>query len=302
MEVYINKVTGIEDAMVSLLMSKRSWTPEKNAEIRQMCAENLDATGAVIDTPSEEFCTWMDKLIRYGASPEYGHTTLLRFIDVSITVVGLHRAGQDDWDAHVRRMDNRIVRASTRLGNNTAAGLSNFYKDKIKLPFDIMEALAMPIPPEVYIDGKKYVKDAYGYVEAQYAENIDVIRGLYPEAMESMFICKIQYPELCHILQMRDSISNRANAEVQKLANSIEVGLYHFNKWLADNVWTVCMDPAGTSAMVRNKELSAAVKRQQEEIIKLRKAKEELDALEAHGVESWEGYDKAIEAFREGEE
>lgn len=302
MKVYINKITGIEDAMVSMLMSKRSWTPEKDAALRKMCEENLDSRGAVIATPSDEFCEWMDKLIKYGVSPEFGHTTLLRYIDVSITVDGLHRAGQDDWDAHVRRMDNRIVRASTRLGNNTAVGISNFYKDKIKFPFDIMEALAMPIPPEVIIDGKKYVKDAYGYVEAQYAETSDVIRGLYPEAMESMFICKIQYPELCHILQMRDSISNHANAEVQELANMIETRLYHFNEWLAENVWNVCTDPAGTFAMMKNKELSETVKKQQEEIIKLRKAKEELDALEAHGVESWEGYDKAIEAFREEEE
>ena len=54
--------------------------------------------------------------------------------------------------------------------------------------------------------------------------------------------------------------------------------------------------------MMKNKELSETVKKQQEEIIRLRKSKEELDALEAHGVESWEGYDKAIEAFREEEE
>lgn len=247
--MYLNKITGLDDAMVSLLMSKRSYTREKEIEIRKMVEKHTDKNGKVVPcddwTPEvkPDFDTWMDKLIKYGV--KHGHTTLLRFIDLSFVVEGLHRAGQDDWDAHVARMDNRIVRASTRLGKFKEGEISEWYKDKIKFPFEVFEKLGIEIPMNVTIDGKDYVRTDYGYIDTNLSHNQDVKRGLYPESIPSDFIFKVQYPELCHILQHRDSRSGCANPEVQILANEIESELTRWNKWLGENVWNVIMQPAG---------------------------------------------------------
>lgn len=243
MKMFINKITGLDDAMVSLLMSKRSYTREKEMEIRDMVVNNTNWYGGLVHgTNFDEFSLWMDKLIKFGVG--YGHTTLLRFIDISITVEGLHRAGQDDWDAHVARMDNRIVRASTRLAGFKEGEISDWYRDKIIFPFEVFKGMGIDIPQAVNIKGINYVKVDYGYVDERYIDNQDVKRGLYPESIPSNFIFKVQYPELCHILQHRDS-NGHANPEVQMLADTIENELKKWNKWLGENVWNVIMQPAG---------------------------------------------------------
>jgi hypothetical protein len=35
MKVYLNEITGMADALVSMYMSKRTWTPELDEEIRE---------------------------------------------------------------------------------------------------------------------------------------------------------------------------------------------------------------------------------------------------------------------------
>ncbi len=45
MKVYLNKITGVDDALVSLLMSKRSWTREKEIAIRKMVRDALSYEG-----------------------------------------------------------------------------------------------------------------------------------------------------------------------------------------------------------------------------------------------------------------
>ena len=54
------------------------------------------------------------------------HITVLRYIDISIMTEGLHRAGQDDIDAHARRFDNRIIRSSTRLAEFSDGEMSDY--------------------------------------------------------------------------------------------------------------------------------------------------------------------------------
>ncbi len=51
-----------------------------------------------------------------------------RFLDFSFTVYNLHRAGQDDLDSHAKRMENRIIRSSTRLADFAAGEMSDYYK------------------------------------------------------------------------------------------------------------------------------------------------------------------------------
>ena len=46
MKVYVNKITGIDDAIVSMFMSKRSWTRELEEDIqigRASCRERVSA-------------------------------------------------------------------------------------------------------------------------------------------------------------------------------------------------------------------------------------------------------------------
>lgn len=37
MKTYLNQISGIDDAIVSMFMSKRSWTREKELHIRDIC-------------------------------------------------------------------------------------------------------------------------------------------------------------------------------------------------------------------------------------------------------------------------
>ena len=37
MKIYVNEITGIAYAIVSMFMSRRSWTREKELEIRGVC-------------------------------------------------------------------------------------------------------------------------------------------------------------------------------------------------------------------------------------------------------------------------
>lgn len=244
MEVYLNKITGLDDAMVSMIMSKRNYTREKEMEIRTMVVNNTNWYGGLVHgTDYDKFSIWMDKLMKYGV--EQGHTTLLRFIDLSFTVGGLHRAGQDDWDAHTVRMDNRIVRSSTRLGSFEEGEISDWYKDKIKFPFEILNNMGIELPGNMIDNnGIEWVKTDYGYVREDLQDNQDVKRGLYPESIPSDFIFKIQYPELCHILQHRDN-NGHANPEVKILAEDIKMQLNVWNEWLGKNIWNIIMQPAG---------------------------------------------------------
>lgn len=246
MKVYLNSITGLDDAMVSMLMSKRSWSREKEVEIRKLVNQTTNIEGSTITCMSDvhsDFSDQMDKLIKYGVGQ--GHTTLLRFIDLSFTVEGLHRGGQDDWDAHTKRFDNRIVRASTRLGSFKEGEVSDYYKEKIKFPFEVLEQVFGGAVPSTFTDtdtGNVYVRTDYGYILDQYKDDQDVKRGLYPLSIPSNFIFKIQYPELCHVVQFRD-IKSHANPEVQELAETIKVLVGNSNKWLGDNLTILKMEP-----------------------------------------------------------
>ena len=95
---------------------------------------------------------------------------MLRFIDFSITMEGLHRAGQDDWDAHAKRFENRIIRSGARLSTFDYE-ISDYYKDKI-LPTDLdLKELGLPIPEKIGHGGKTYVKRVNGYIEEGCAED-----------------------------------------------------------------------------------------------------------------------------------
>lgn len=215
LKVYLNQITGIDDALVSLLMSKRSYTREREILIRQMVKEELTSQGFLINhsgTLSKE----LEKLFKYRE-----HTTLFRFIDLSFVVEGLHRGGQDDFDSHAKRLDNRIVRSSTRLANFHEGEKSEWYQDKILYTDEVLKLLGKSLPNDIEIEGVRYVKTDFGYIRADLQNNKDARRGLYPLAIPSNFIFKVQYPELAHIVQHRDNTTG-ANPELKQMIEMLK--------------------------------------------------------------------------------
>ena len=63
LKVHLNQITGIDDALVSLLMSKRSYTREKELMIRQMVREELTEQG-FLKEDSERLQKELEKLFK----------------------------------------------------------------------------------------------------------------------------------------------------------------------------------------------------------------------------------------------
>lgn len=230
MKATVKSITGFEDAFVSMFISKRTWTPELDIEIRRVCDNVLDKHGHIYDLLSiekedrEKFNKWLEMLLRMGRK----HITVLRFIDISIMTEGLHRAGQDDVDAHARRFDNRIIRNSTRLATFSDDEMSDWYKDKIMTTDRAARELGITLPDNFELNGEKYVKSPNGYVKEQYEDNKDVKRGLYMLSIPSNFISKINLCEWGHVFQHRNK-DGGANPEVKEWAEMVmqQITNYH---------------------------------------------------------------------------
>lgn len=213
MKVYLNEITGMADALVSMYMSKRTWTPELDKEIREDyawrnaldCEREKERTAKRI----ESFCkyAWM-------------HTTMLDFVTISATVEGIHRAGQDDWDAHACRFNNRIIRASTRLADFEEGEMSDFYKDKI-VPLGVVADSILKLPDKMLINGKEYVRTVNGYILEELENDRDVKRGLYMESIPSNFIFKVNMAQWAHVYRLRNK-NGTANPEVKHLAEMLQ--------------------------------------------------------------------------------
>lgn len=234
MKVYLNEITGIADAIVSMFMSRRSWTREKEIEIRETCERVLSREGRIRPEADEEdlkkYNDWMTSLVKLG----WHHITLLRFIDISITVEGLHRAGQDDWDSHAVRFNNRIIRNSTRLAD-FGYEMSDWYQDKV-MPTDMaLDYLGIDAPDILEKDGVTYVKTVNGYIREDLQDSSDVKRGLYMLSIPSNFIFKVNLTEWGHVFKERNE-NGTANPEVkmccEAIADQIEEFQPRFNREL----------------------------------------------------------------------
>ena len=223
MQVFLNRVDGIDDAIISMFLSKITLTRDLEMEIRNetiahsatMIYDGNGPFGGLYD-PSQKLDDWLTKLFKWGVK----HYTMLRFIDLSFTVYGLHRGGQDDLDAHAMRMNNRIIRSSTRLGVFETGEVSSFYKDKI-IPTDVALAyLGIQTPDEIEYNGTVYVRAANGYIVKGLENNNDAKRGLYMLSIPSNFIFRIQLTEFAHVYKERN-INGGANPEVKEAVESM---------------------------------------------------------------------------------
>lgn len=251
MEAYLNNIAGIDDAIVSMYISKRSLTREKEIMIRNYADRFLTPRGSLnknlngiivsewdediercmalkfkqtmdfdhfskkVRDEYEEFQDMLNKVCNMGKH----HITLLRFIDFSFMVYGLHRAGQDDWDAHTCRYNNRIIRSSTRLATFQDEK-SDFYKEKILSTDQALKAISIDVPDEIVVDGKTYVKTTNGYILKEFKDDKDVKRGLYMLSIPSNFIFKVNLTEWAHVYKER-RLGGAANPEVKQLAETI---------------------------------------------------------------------------------
>ena len=220
MKVTVNSIRGFEDAFVAMYISKRSWTPELDSDIRETCSIVLNRDGSI--NPSaykislDKFNNWLSMLLKMGRK----HITVLRYIDISIMTEGIHRAGQDDIDAHAKRFDNRIIRSSTRLAEFEEDEVSEYYKDKIITDAKVIKCiLGVEMPDEIVYENCKYVKAPNGYVKEEYKNNKDVKRGLYMLSIPSNFISKINLTEFGHVFKERNQ-DGGANPEVKEWAES----------------------------------------------------------------------------------
>ena len=221
MNVYLNEISGVPDALVSMYMSKRTWTPELDREIRESWNDYSKGycMSSSLSSRLASFCKFAWK-----------HTTMLDFITISVTVEGLHRAGQDDWDAHACRYNNRIIRSSTRLADFTADEMSDYYKGKI-IPTEVMlKAFNITLPYEIEVDGKKFVQTAGGYIREDLKDNRDVKRGLYRLCVPSNFIFKCNLAQWAHVYKLRNE-KGTANPEVKELAEKIQDLVEHELSW-----------------------------------------------------------------------
>lgn len=220
MKAVVNSIVGFDDAFVAMYMSKRSWTQELDAEIRDVCDSVLDKRGRIIHDCDieklEKFKNWFSMLLRMGRR----HITLLRYIEISIMTEGIHRGGQDDIDAHVKRFENKIIRSSTRLAEYSSGEISDWYKDKIIPTDQALKILGINIPESFEHMGETYIKSTNGYIKEEYKNNKDVKRGLYMLSIPSNFISKINLTEFGHVFKERN-IDGGANPEVKEWAESV---------------------------------------------------------------------------------
>ena len=227
MKIYLNSIDGIDDAIIAMHMSKRTWNAIMDDEIRHMCTVVNTRDGVYVpkaergdnrlDKYFDAYQEYMAKLLKWGRL----HITLLKFIDISVTVEGLHRAGQDDWDSHAQRFQNRIVRSSTRLASFSDGEKSDFYSGKIKYPFEAMKDMGTTIPDEYTdSDGTILVRTDFGYINKEHLGRKDVHRGLYPLAIPSNFIFRCNLTDWSHVYKERNAKSG-ANPEVKECCEAI---------------------------------------------------------------------------------
>lgn len=228
MKVTVNSITGFEDTFAAMYISKRTWTPELDKEIRDTCNQVLDARGNIKDNADaklvEKFNKWLGMALKMGRK----HITILRFINISLMTEGMHRGGQDDIDAHAKRFDNRIIRSSTRLATFDQDEFSSFYSDKVMTLNAALKFLGINIPKTFEKDGVTYVSTPNGYVKQEYENNKDVRRGLYMLGIPSNFVSQINLTEWAHVFKERNQ-NGGANPEVKQWAEMVteQITLMH---------------------------------------------------------------------------
>lgn len=257
MKFTLKEVSGLTQAMTSLMMSKRHYNPERHDDLMRKLNWVTDYKGFIrkdcpYDPPADKYaCTVngapclltydevyqeivgeLTKLAKWGAGVggeawiDDGHETLLRYIDFTFVVEDLHRGAMDDLDAHAQRFNNRIVRSSTRYdGAYKQSERSDWYKERIVSTEEALAAAGISIPGAIVIGGTNYVKVPNGYAVSGLEKNGDVLRGNYPLSIPMSAVMKIDLVNLRHVYMRRNKFT-KASPElrdgIEMLADQIE--------------------------------------------------------------------------------
>lgn len=210
MNIYLNEISGIWNAIDTMYFSKRSWTREREQHIMDLCDQCYDKHGKLISDIPAELQDLMNKLFKWAPK----HITMGRFLDFSFTVEGMHRGAQDDLDAHAMRMNNRIIRSSTRLAS-FGHEKSSWYQGKIITTDEALAFLGATLPETITTAGECFVRTVGGYVRKDLADAQDAKRGLYPLSIPSNCTFRINSTEFAHVVKERDAFSH-AHPELQE--------------------------------------------------------------------------------------
>lgn len=207
MNVYLNEINGLWAAIDAMYFSKRSWTRMQEEYLKSLYTDHFDRWGKKIKEPNAEMQDLIEKTFHWARK----HITLNKFLDFTFTIEGLHRGGQDDFDSHAKRLDNRIIRSSTRLADFGCGEKSDWYKDKILTTDEVLQILepSFPVlPTTITVDNKVFVRCVNGYIREDLKNSKDVKRGLYMLSIPSNFIFKVNCSEFAHIVNERDADGN----------------------------------------------------------------------------------------------
>jgi hypothetical protein len=125
---------------------------------------------------------------------------------------------------------------------------SQWYQDKILYPFEVLSLLGVDLPDILVVptednpEAPVFVKTDFGYVREDLQKDKDAKRGLYPLAIPSNFIFKVQYPELCHIVQFRDE-NGHASPELVEMIESLKQQMTELCPILGRNLTVLKMEP-----------------------------------------------------------
>ncbi|MER2006302.1 MAG: FAD-dependent thymidylate synthase [Psychrobacillus sp.] len=275
MKFHLYKVSGYEEAIMSLRMSKgkyfsipkaeeiqtlvwlvtdRKGLISNEKEYRYKVASIVDRNGYTglkkITGDYKQDVAEFKRLLQLtfdNAMGTHKHHTLMKYIDISFFTEGLHRGAQDDLDAHAIAFNNRITRFSTRLAEIEDVQLSQWYEDKV-IPFSDTIFYTMDMSNEIYRGENKYIKTPFGYVLEKYAQvpaknglAKDVQRGLMPLGLASDAIWKSDMFNMRYVYKMRSKLT-KANPELkegmEQLADQLEqipVFGEYFRKELTDS-------------------------------------------------------------------
>lgn len=244
MKAQVIEVTGYVPAIASLYVTKRNLDQARLEDIKYHVAVSTDRWGRVIN-PTKEFNEYMDKVIKYGV--RFEHEKILEFIKIVVFMEGLHRGGQDDYDAHSKRMT--IIRSSTRASKKSSdvPEISDYYKDKILPLFKIRDKL----PQEI----DKYVLTSWGYVRKDLIDNPDVLRGNVGLSCACDNISEMSFRDWRYVYHLRRK-GTHAAPELQEAVEQVRKDLYNFCPQLGDmlgKVWCPADTNEGGFYYERNK-------------------------------------------------
>lgn len=277
MEITHIALSGYDDMVRAIYMSNKKYndelemkitrgeylrklSPEKRKKLEEVSNDNeiYNEYRKMIDIAFNIACgTLYKKTDEKGAiTPDQiqlCHSTIGRFLDISCTVDGLHRGATDDFDAHARRLDSRIVRRSTRTNSPDEIILSDWYKDKV-IPFGDLDGhtvtevinvkestdCEIKLPSTIIVNNKVYRKSRFGYVADEFKDNYDVLRGLTPLGMSNLFTFKCNITEWAHITKLREP-GTHAAPELQQMIQMINQAIEQMEPRLNHDFWMYCI-------------------------------------------------------------